>query len=168
MREWKRRVWQLAYLAVASSAVGGCASGGGSGAIPRRERSGEADKVLARVINTKEFRMEIRVLTDFHNVLLGSMSAYDTAVFEIPRAIVGSGRQVWLVADPLGPQRSYVSSPVFVHIGDMIQWRIQGVAVRTTGSAAPLLRVPIAGPPVGEPGPAPVLKPPSRAPPRSP
>lgn len=153
MKNWKPHRYQLLGLATLAVAVGACATSrvGAQedeapplGAIPQAQATGEPDKILARVINTREFRMEIRLLTTVHNVLLGYVSAYDTAVFEIPRAIVGPGRSVRLIADPIASSRLWVSTPVYLHLGDIMQWRIQGVATRTSGSMASAGPVPLA------------------------
>ena len=153
MKNWNPHRHQLVIVATLAVAVGACATSRvGSqedaaptlGAIPQAQASGEPDKVLARVINTREFRMEIRLLTTVHDVLLGYVSAYDTAVFEIPKAIVGPGRSVRLIADPIASSRLWVSSRVYLHLGDVMQWRIQGVATRTSGAMAWAGPVPLA------------------------
>lgn len=126
----KGRKGVSAVLTAAMAAwLAACASTGG-GAAPRVVDSAERERTLVRIVNDREFRMTVRVVTQLQSVILGSVASLDTATFEIPQAIVGPGRRLWFRADPIGGREVWVSGRIFVHQGDLVQWRIQGLASR--------------------------------------
>lgn len=115
----------LVAAAAVAAWLAACASTG-NGPEPLVVEGAERERTLARIINNREFQMTVRVVTEFQSTILGSVRGFDTVTFEIPQAIVGSGRRLWLRADPLGSTEVWLSGAVFVHRGDLVEWRIQG------------------------------------------
>lgn len=105
---------RAAWLGVLLLLVSGCATN--PGAAP--SRADEAARV--RVENQAWSQMTLYVDTGGQRVRLGSVSASSTAVLRIPTSVVGLGRNVTFVADPVGSDRTSSSFEIYVRPGETI------------------------------------------------
>lgn len=85
---------------------------------PRDQEAGEG--ATARVENQSWSEMTIYAVAGGHRVRLGSVNANSTAVLRIPAGVVGLGRTLTFVADPLGSSRTSRSFEIYVAPGEEI------------------------------------------------
>ena len=85
-----------------------------------REQEGAGEEATARVVNQSWSEMTIYAIAGGQRVRLGSVTANSTAVLRIPAGVVGLGRNLTFVADPLGSSRTSRSFEVFVRPGEEI------------------------------------------------
>lgn len=87
---------------------------------PRGQEATGADEATVRVENQSWSEMTIYAIASGQRVRLGSVTANSTAVLRIPAGVVGLGRTLTFVADPLGSSRTSRSFEVFVRPGEEI------------------------------------------------
>lgn len=58
-------------------------------------------------------------------IRLGLVTSLSRARFEVPSDLVGSGRVIRLMADPVGQHEAFLSERIQVFPGDLIEWRLE-------------------------------------------
>jgi hypothetical protein len=96
--------------------------------IPRGEGTGAEEETTVRVENHAWMDMTIYAIADGQRVRLGSVTGSTTAVLRIPSRVVGLGRNVSFVADPLGSSRTSTSFEIYVRPGAEITLTIPAQA----------------------------------------
>ena len=89
-------------------------------ANPREQGTGAEEDATARVENRAWTDMTIYAVAGGQRVRLGSVSGNSTRVLRIPSQVVGFGRSLTFVADPLGSDRTSTSFEIYVRPGDEI------------------------------------------------
>jgi len=88
-------------------------------------------------------RAAVRVQVDNHNFLdmriyaesngrrwrLGTVTAFTSETFELPRFVTLPNDEVVLVASPIGSRGVYVAQPVLVEPGDTVQFNVENQLV---------------------------------------
>ncbi len=64
--------------------------------------------------------MTIYILEGSARIRLGTANGNSTAKLAIPHSIVGGGRELQFLADPIGSRRTTVSERIFVRPGDTV------------------------------------------------
>lgn len=100
---------------------------------------GEAEKqekgpATAAVTNDSWFNLQVYVADDTRRDLLGNVPSYETTTFEIPRSIAAASGEIQLVADPVGATNEYLSAPVLIGPGQVVEWTVQNDAGFTYNS----------------------------------
>lgn len=108
------RVGRAGLLGLLLLLVAGCA------ANPREGSPRAAQEATVRVQNQAWSQMTLYVDTGGQRVRLGSVSATSTAVLRIPAGVVGLGRNLTFVADPVGSDRTSSSFEIYVRPGEVI------------------------------------------------
>lgn len=83
-------------------------------------RDQDAEGATARVENQSWSEMTIYAVAGGQRVRLGSVNANSTAVLRIPAGVVGLGRTLTFIADPLGSSRTSRSFEIYVAPGEEI------------------------------------------------
>lgn len=128
-----KRVHGITMVALAAALVAaGCATGRN---VQARSASGSATSNAVRVDvqNDNIDDMDIYVMGGGQVWRLGHVTGMGSANLTIPSGIVASATQLRLLADPLASLSAYLSDPVTVTSGDVIQL--------TIGSSLPLSSV---------------------------
>lgn len=86
------------------------------------------EETTVRVANHAWTDMTLYAIAGGQRVRLGSVSGSSTAVLRIPSRVVGFGRSLTFVADPLGSDRTSRSFEIFVHPGDEVTLTIPAQA----------------------------------------
>lgn len=94
----------------------------------RDEGLAAEEETTVRVANRAWTDMTIYAIAGGQRVRLGSVSGSSTTVLRIPSRVVGFGRSLTFVADPLGSDRTSSSFEIFVHPGDEITLTIPAQA----------------------------------------
>ena len=58
-------------------------------------------------------------------VRLGLVTSMTTRTFTVPADVIGYGRNLYLLADPVGALAPFVSEQVEVRPGDLLDWRLE-------------------------------------------
>lgn len=91
---------------------------------PREESSRARDAATLRVDNQAWSQMTMYVVAGGQRVRLGSVSPSSTAALRIPASVVGLGRGLTFVADPVGSDRRATSFEIYVRPGEVINLTI--------------------------------------------
>lgn len=110
----------LALLAVLTACVGG--RGGGPEA--ERTRAG-AETVSVEVTNYNWRDMHVYVLAAGQRFSLGIVATQRSEMYELPPGVLAADRELVLMADPVGSSLAYLSEPILVQAGDVVEWRLQ-------------------------------------------
>lgn len=95
---------------------------------PRAEAPGAEEETTVRVENHAWMDMTIYAVASGQRVRLGSVSGNTTGVLSIPPGVVGLGRSLTFVADPLGSSRTSSSFEIYVRPGEEITLTIPAQA----------------------------------------
>lgn len=101
----------LPLITLAAAACGGNRDGD-DGPAPAQ--------TTARVENRAWTQMTVYAVSSGQRVRLGTVDATSTAVLRIPAGIVGLGRSLTFLVDPLGSSRTSTSFEIFVRPGEQI------------------------------------------------
>lgn len=101
----------------------GCAIGGAGS--PDRQPPIEPAPVVVEVSNRNWQDMHIYVLASGQRWSLGLVTSHSTRSYELPRGAFGSGRDMVLMADPIGSNVVYRSDPILLEPGDRVRWNLQ-------------------------------------------
>lgn len=108
-----RSAWVLQLLVVILLA-GGCAARGGN------NRGSAGDEASLRVQNQSWLDMRIYVVASGQRVRLGTVNAASTSTLGIPAHVIGLGREVSFLADPLASSTVAQSFSMYVDPGDEV------------------------------------------------
>lgn len=103
----------LPLLLVFSLAIGACGAAR-SGPVVARESTS------LRVQNQSSSQMNIYVVASGQRIRLGSVAGNATAVLRIPHSVVGLGRELSFLADPLGSSNVASSFSIYVQPGEEV------------------------------------------------
>lgn len=115
----------MTAVAIASAAVAACAMG------PELELPGERSATTATgttvvVENGSWADATVSAVRSGTNVRarLGLVMSMQTRRFEVPRRLLANGSAIRLEADPVGSDRTFVTGPIAVSAGDIIDLRL--------------------------------------------
>jgi hypothetical protein len=110
------------FVAVAFAALlaVGCAHGNSATAEPDAE-----DGAVLQVANNSWSDMNVYVVRGSMRQRLGTVGSLGTGKFRLPRHIFTSPEPMRLLADPIGSTRPYLSPPLLVNPGQVVEWRLE-------------------------------------------
>lgn len=109
-RDVRARISSLVLLVL----VAACASAG-------RSAASEEDRATVSVDNRAYMDMNIYVVEGgTSRRRLGTVTAASRATFVIPHSVVGNGRELMFLADPIGGTRTSVSQRIWVGPGEQV------------------------------------------------
>ncbi|MEX2583689.1 MAG: hypothetical protein WD766_10465 [Gemmatimonadota bacterium] len=103
-------------------ALGGCSTATTGTDGPQVGSAGRATTVVVENQSTSDMR--IYVSASGLQVRLGSVTSLNTSRLEIPSSIVGTGRELRFVADPLAGTATAASYSIFVEEGEEVHMTI--------------------------------------------
>lgn len=112
------RMGPIVFLLAASLA--GCASAG-DGA----RSSSMAERTRVRVANHNWSDMNVFIDRDGVRTRLGTVTTASSRTFMIPRGVMSVSGTLRLVADPIGGSGVYVTSPLLVSPGQLVEFTIE-------------------------------------------
>ncbi len=56
---------------------------------------------------------------------LGTVASFTSRVLTLPRTLLIPNNELRLIADPIGRRGVYVSEPLVVNAGDVVEWRLR-------------------------------------------
>jgi hypothetical protein len=108
-----RAVKLLAVLFVAALGTTGCVGKGRNAPAPQEFAS-------VRVNNRAFIDVDVFALNGSTRARLGSVSANGTGTLRIPAAVVGTGRDLRFMVDPIGSSRQGLSFNIYVRPGEQV------------------------------------------------
>lgn len=117
-----RKLSVLAAAVLTVSAATACAGNrtATDGTLP----SGAVDTPV-QVSNNNWADMTVYVESNGARSRLGTVTSMANRVFQIPRALLSSSGTIRLVADPIGPNQTFVTRPLQVWAGQRVQFSIE-------------------------------------------
>ena len=109
-----RAVKLLAVLFVAALGTAGCVGKG------RNAPTTPQQFASVRVNNRAFIDVDVFALNGSTRARLGSVSASGTGTFRIPAAVVGTGRDLRFMVDPIGSSRQGLSFNIYVRPGERV------------------------------------------------
>jgi hypothetical protein len=80
----------------------------------------DREPTTVRVDNRAWTEMTLYAVASGQRVRLGTVGGTSTAVLRIPPGVVGQGRNLTFLADPLGSSRTSTSFEIFVRPGEQV------------------------------------------------
>lgn len=103
----------LVVVLLLVAALAACAGNRGSDAP-------EPERTTVRVDNRAWTEMTLYAISSGQRIRLGTVGGTSTAVLRIPAGVVGQGRNLTFLADPLGSSRTSTSFEIFVRPGEQV------------------------------------------------
>lgn len=100
------------------------------GALPGQEEEPEAPRVripvFVEIHNNNWLDMRVYLISNLGGrQLLGTVTSYQQALFQLPIGMVLAAEPVRFTADPVGSRHQFGTQPVLVSGGDLVEWRIE-------------------------------------------
>ena len=93
---------------------------GGESCVSSRSRGPAGPRTALEVDNQGFTDMTIYVVNSGQRIRLGLATGKTTTTLTIPASVVGSGRELSFLADPVGSSRSARSEQLFVRAGETV------------------------------------------------
>jgi len=112
---------ELAGVAAAALLAFGCVHRN-TATVDAGNRDAEA---MVHVANNNWSDMNVYVVRGSMRQRLGTVSSLGTGRFRLPRHIFTSPEPMRLLADPIGGAQPYMSPPLLVNPGQVVEWRLE-------------------------------------------
>ncbi len=84
-----------------------------------------SERTTVRVVNDNWHDITVYAVRAGFRRRLGIVTSFTSRVFTLsPTLLIPSG-ELRLIADPIGRRRVYVSEPLLVNAGDVVEWRLR-------------------------------------------
>lgn len=90
----------------------------------RETPAGVSERTTVRVISDNWHDITVYAVRAGYRRRLGTVGSFTSRVFTLPPAFLLQSGELRLVADPIGPRGVYVSEPILVNPGDVVEWRL--------------------------------------------
>ncbi len=84
----------------------------------------ERSETTVRVINNNWDDVTVYATRDGYRHRLGKLTSFTSRVFTLPPAFLVQTDELRLIADPIGRRGAFVSEPLLVNAGDVVEWRL--------------------------------------------
>lgn len=123
---WAGRKMMVLGALLASTAVGGCASGMASDEGAMYGVAPAASERTALVIENNNWQdMVVYLLKDGMRHRLGNVQSLASGRFRLTPSMIGGSGSLRIVADPIGSTRAWVSEPIHIQPGDVVQFKLE-------------------------------------------
>ena len=116
-----RTAASVALLALAAVAVGCWSSRAGDDAGSSRFAD---DPVTVRVENQNWNTVHVYVVAGGQFQSLGQISSQSSASYEVSATLLGGRKEIRLMADPVGSRESFLTDPILIEPGDLVEWTL--------------------------------------------
>jgi hypothetical protein len=111
----------LLGLATVAVFAGACAHGNAA----RGEAERNDMETVLQVANNNWSDMNVYLVRGALKQRLGTVSSLTTAKFKLPEHVFASPEPLRLLADPIGGAQAYLSQPLLVNPGQIVEWRLE-------------------------------------------
>ncbi len=84
-----------------------------------------SDRTTVRVINDNWLDVTVYAVRGGYRRRLGTVTSFASRVFTLPQAFLIPSDELRLIADPIGRRGTFVSEPLVVNPGDVVEWRLR-------------------------------------------
>ena len=89
------------------------------------EERSEKPRTTVHVINDNWNDMTVYAVTNGYRRRLGTVTSFTSRVLTLPPTLLILNDELRLVADPIGSRGVYVSEPLVVNAGDVVEWTVR-------------------------------------------
>ncbi len=89
------------------------------------EERSETPRTTVRVINDNWNDITVYAVRNGYRRLLGNVTSFSSRVLTLPRTLLIPNHELRLIADPIGRRGVYVSEPLVVNTGDVVEWTLR-------------------------------------------
>ena len=89
------------------------------------EERSEKPRTTVHVINDNWNDMTVYAVTNGYRRRLGTVTSFTSRVLTLPPTLLILNDELRLVADPIGSREVYVSEPLVVNAGDVVEWTVR-------------------------------------------
>lgn len=114
----------LLAAALAATACGAFGRQPG-GAAPVMDEEERPETLAVSVRNDAWSTIHVYVVAGGQWESLGVVASQTTEDYVVTRSMLGSRREIRLVADPVGSTQGYFSDPILVEPGDRVEWTLR-------------------------------------------
>ncbi len=82
------------------------------------------ERTTVRVVNDNWHDMTVYAFRSGYRRRLGTVTSFTNRVFALPQTFLIPSDELRLIADPIGRRGVYVSEPLLVNPGDVVEWRL--------------------------------------------
>lgn len=109
----------LLALAVATAGCWSSRAGDDAGSSRFEDRP-----VTVQVENQNWNTVHVYVVAGGQFQSLGQISSQSTATYEVTAGMLGSRKEIRLMADPVGSRESFLTDPILIEPGDLVEWTL--------------------------------------------
>ena len=84
-----------------------------------------SQRTTVRVINDNWNDITVYAFRAGYRRLLGTVTSFTSRVFTLPPTFLIPSDELRLIADPIGRRGAFVSEPLLVNAGDVVEWRLR-------------------------------------------
>ena len=124
MNTWKFRA---AFLTLTVAALVAVPAATAQTASEERSETPAAvsERTTVRVNNDNWHDITVYALRGGYRRRLGTVTSFTSRVFTLPPTFLIPSDDLRLIADPIGRRGAYVSEPLLVNAGDVVEWRLR-------------------------------------------
>ena len=89
------------------------------------EERSETPRTTVRVINDNWQDITVYAVRNGYRRRLGTVTSFTSRVLTLPPTLLIPSDGLRLVADPIGRRGVYVTEPLVVNAGDVVEWRLR-------------------------------------------
>ncbi len=115
------RKFRAAFLTLTVAALVAVPAAAQTAAEERRE----TPRTTVRVINDNWNDITVYAVRNGYRRLLGHVTSFSSRELTLPRTLLVPNHELRLIADPIGRRGVYVSEPLVVNAGDVVEWRLR-------------------------------------------
>ncbi len=121
------RKFRAAFLTLTVAAL--VAVSGAAAQTASKERSeapaAVSERTTVRVVNDNWHDITVYAVRGGYRRRLGTVSSFTRRAFTLPPTFLIPSDELRLVADPIGRRGAFVSEPLVVNPGDVVEWRLR-------------------------------------------
>ncbi len=122
----KIRKFQAAFLTLTVAALVAVPAAAAQTASEEKSETPAAvsERTTVRVVNDNWHDITVYASRGGYRRRLGTVTSFTSRVFTLAPTFLIPSDELRLIADPIGPRGVYVSEPLLVNAGDVVEWRL--------------------------------------------
>ncbi len=120
------RKFRAAFLTLTMAALVAVPAAAAQTAPEERSETPAAasQRTTVRVINDNWHDITVYAVRAGYRRRLGTVTSFTSRVLTLPPTLLTPSDELRLIADPIGRRGAYVSEPLLVNAGDVVEWRL--------------------------------------------
>ena len=120
------RKFRAAFLTLTVAALVAVPAAAAQTASEERSETPAAvsERTTVRVVNDNWHDITVYAFRAGYRRRLGTVTSFTSSVFTLPPNFLIPSDELRLIADPIGRRGAFVSEPLLVNPGDVVEWRL--------------------------------------------